>query len=162
MQPTARITLERIAEALENTVLPALPGAEKWASSTVRSAVTLLNQLAKRVAMEGPILAADNDDARAVLRHLLERIRPNEDKRLKEDIEAALQGAAPSPYDIAAMDERNTEYQSLFDRLLRDQYDGQWRGVAAQPIRGAIRAYLKRRLARERDLYLPEFTGPPF
>jgi hypothetical protein len=60
------------------------------------------------------------------------------------------------------MDALNTTYQSLFDRLLRDQYDGAWADDGSQPVRAAIRAYLKRRLERERDIVFPEFAGPPF
>jgi hypothetical protein len=162
MQPTSRILIERIAEALETTVLPVIPPDEKWASSTVRSAMTLLGHLAKRVEREGGILAADNEDARAVLNEVLPQLRDGEDAAIKDDIEAVLRDGGETPYDVPAMDALNTRYQSLFDRLLRDQYGGSWTDDGSQPVRAAIRSYLKRRMERERDLVFPEFAGPPF
>lgn len=162
MRPTSRFLIESIAEALETSVLPVIPADDKWSASTVRSAVTLLGHLAKRVELEGGILAADNDDARAVLADIAPQMRLGQDIALTADIQAALGLAEPSPYDVPAMDARNTRYQALFDRLLRDQYGGAWQDDGSQPVRAAIRAYLKRRMARERDMYFPEFTGPPF
>jgi tRNA threonylcarbamoyladenosine modification (KEOPS) complex Pcc1 subunit len=161
MQPTARILIERVADALDESVLPALSH-DKWSASTVRSAVTLLRHLAKRVELEAAILAADTEDAQAVLNGLLHHIRRSQDAELKTEIDAILADPAPASFGTPAMDAHNTRYQDLFERLLRDQYDGNWTNAQAQPVRGAIRAYLKRRLARERDMYMPEFSGPPF
>jgi hypothetical protein len=162
MQPTSRFLIESTSEALGTVVLPAISADDKWASSTVRSAMTLLGHLAKRVEMEGGILAADNDDARKVLAEVLPKLRKSDDAGLKADIETALSSGKDTPYDVPAMDALNTTYQSLFDSLLRDQYDGAWKDDGSQPVRAVIRAYLKRRLERERNIVFPEFAGPPF
>jgi hypothetical protein len=161
MQPTARILIERVADALDESVLPSLSH-DKWSASTVRSAVTLLRHLAKRVELEAAIIAADTQDAHSVLTGLLPHIRPGEDVELGAGIAAILAEPAPASFDTPAMDAHNTRYQALFERLLRDQYEGGWTNAEEQKVRGAIRAYLKRRLARERDMYMPEFSGPPF
>jgi hypothetical protein len=161
MQPTARTLIDRIADALDETVLPSL-SQDKWSASTVRSAVTLLRHLAKRVELEAAVIAADTADAHTVLTGLLPRIRPGEDAELKAKIAAILAEPAPPSFDTPALDAQNTRYQAVFEQLLRDQYDGGWTNEQAQPVRGAIRAYLRRRLARERDMYMPEFSGPPF
>jgi len=161
MQPTARILIERVADALDESVLPKLLN-DKWSASTVRSAVTLLRHLAKRVELEAAIIAADTEDAQAVLTGLLPHIRPAEDTELKAEITAILAEPAPAAFDTPAMDAHNTRYQALFERLLHDQYEGAWTNAEEQKLRGAIRAYLKRRLARERDMYVTEFSVPPF
>jgi hypothetical protein len=161
MQPNSRLMIERIAAALDASVLPAL-ARDPWAASTVRSAVTLLNHLAKRVDLEAAILAGDIEDAKLVLHETFELMKPGADTTLLTDIAALLADDNPITYDIAALDARNTQYQSVFERLLRDQYEGKWTEAAAQPLRAAIRAYLARHLARERILFVPEFSGPPF
>jgi hypothetical protein len=161
MQPTARTLLERIADALDESVLPALSH-DKWSASTLRSAVTLLRHLAKRVELEAAIIAADTQDANAVLTNLLRHIQPGQDANLPTEIAALLADPAPASFDTPAMDAHNTRYQALFERLLRDQYEGDWTNAEEQHVRGAIRAYLKRRLARECEMYMPEFSGPPF
>ena len=161
MQPTSRTLIERVADALDESVLPNLSH-DKWSASTVRSAVTLLRHLAKRVELEAAIIAEDTADARDVLTGLLRDIRTGEDTALKDEIGAILAEPAVASFDTPAMDAQNTRYQAVLERLLRDQYEGGWTDAREQPVRGAIRAYLKRRLARERDLIVPEFSGPPF
>ncbi|HLY57657.1 MAG TPA: hypothetical protein VKS60_18985 [Stellaceae bacterium] len=75
MRPTSRELIERIAEALTDTVLPAVAH-DKWAASTVRSATTLLNHLAERVEREVPVLLADNADAEETLRAVRALVAP--------------------------------------------------------------------------------------
>jgi hypothetical protein len=150
--------IEAIAEALDGHVLPAV-AKDQWSASTVRSAVTILRHLAKRVELEGGILAEDTADAQAVLTALLPGVK---DAGLKAEVDAVLGAAEPSPHDTAAMDAHNTRYQHVFDLILRQDYAGAWTTEAAQPVRGAIRAYLRRRMAREKVMYIPEFSGPPF
>jgi hypothetical protein len=161
MRPTSEELLERIAEALDQTVLPAV-GDDKWAASVVRSATTLLAHLAKRVPLEAPVLLADNDDARRVLTGIAERFAQSKSSAARE-IETAIGNDTPiDAYDVVALDTRNASYQTVMERLLREHYrDSQVPGAAAD-MRRELRHYFKRRMDRERDMYFPSFTGPPF
>ena len=163
MRPTSVELLERIAEALDQTVLPAVVE-DKWAASVVRSATTLLAHLAKRVPLEAPVLLADNDDARGVLAAIARRFAASGSKTgVVGEIEIAIVDDAPiDAYDVVALDARNTTYQSIMERLLREYYrDSQSPGAAAD-MRRDLRHYFRRRMERERDMYFPSFTGPPF
>jgi hypothetical protein len=161
MRPTSVELLERIAEALDQTVLPAV-GEDKWAASVVRSATTLLGHLAKRVPLEAPVLLADNDDARAVLTDIAARFASSGSNAVRE-IETVIVDDTPiDAYDVVALDTRNATYQRVMERLLREYYrDSQAPGAAAD-MRRNLRHYFKRRMERERDMYFPSFTGPPF
>ncbi len=161
MRPSSVELLERIAEALDQTVLPALAD-DRWAASVVRSSTTLLLHLAKRVQLEAPVLLADNDDARQVLAALLERLAPPDvAPELAAEIANLVgeQTFIPS-HDLAALDTRNRRYQEAMERLLQRR-DGQPPDVQEE-IRRALRSYFKRRMEREREMYFPSFTGPPF
>jgi hypothetical protein len=161
MRPTARALIERIAEALNDTVLPAVAH-DKWAASTVRSATTLLNHLASRVEIELPVLAADNTDAAETLRAV--RALLDLPSAQAEEMASVLADDAPaSAYDLIALEARNRRCQTLIEAILRAIYEpAQQDGSPEAAARALLRDYLARRMARERDLYFPAFVGPPF
>ena len=161
MRPTSAELIESISEALGQTVLPVVAD-DKWAASVVRSAMTLLAHLAKRIELEAPVLIADNDDAHAVLVEIyaggpLPEKYFDLQKRLKETLEGRTETA---PFDVTALDARNRGYQTVIEGLLAGLYDSP--GEREANIRSTLCQYLKRRLERERDIYFPAFTGPPF
>ncbi|HTT83651.1 MAG TPA: hypothetical protein VMF67_09215 [Rhizomicrobium sp.] len=159
MKPGSVELLERIAETLDQTVLPALAD-DKWAASAVRSATTLLHHLAKRIELEAPILLADNSDAKNVLAGIVIHFRADMDAEIAGEIDGLIGDAAPiADYDVTALDARNRRYQAAMARLLDRGAVSSDRG---SEIRGELRAYFKRRSERERDMYFPSFTGPPF
>jgi hypothetical protein len=160
VQPSSSELMARIAAALEEQVMPAL-GDDRWAASALRSAATLLAHLERRVTLEVPILLADNDDAAATLQRIQALPQPSAaNPAVYAEIADLLAEPAVTPaYDVAALQARNRHYQAVMDKLLRDCHvDGHMHAVHAE-----LRAYFKRRLARESDLYFPIFTaGAPF
>jgi hypothetical protein len=161
MRPTTRALIERIAEALNDTVLPAVAH-DKWAASTVRSATTLLNHLASRVEIELPVLVADNTDAAETLRAVRALLHlPSAQAEKMASVLA--EGVPASAYDLIALEARNRRCQALIEAILRAIYgQAQQDGSPEAACRALLRDYLARRMARERDLYFPAFVGPPF
>jgi hypothetical protein len=160
MRPDSSELLEQIARTLDTQVLPAV-GDDRWAASALRSAGTLLAHLARRVKLELPILLADNDDAAATLQRIASHPQP---ESANPAVLAALLDLLAAPacvpaYDVTALEERNRGYQAEMERLLRE-----CRSTGRMPaVHAELRAYFKRRTARERDLYFPVFTtGAPF
>lgn len=162
MRPSSKDLIERIAGQLTDMVLPAV-GDDKWAGSVVRSATTLLNHLAARVEREAPFLLADNEDLRATLGALEQTLGSALPPSLSATLTSALNDAAEIPaYDVTALYARNRAYQDLAEKLLRSLHAPARTDAAARDGQTALRAYLARRLERERDLYFPSFIGPPF
>ena len=159
MRPGSTELLERIAEALDHTVLPAVAD-DKWAASVVRSATTLLHHLARRVELEAPFLLADNSDARDVLAGIAQQTGAGIEAELAAEIELLVGEQTPiAAYDVVALDARNRRYQEAMSQLLERSADASGRTTE---IRRVLRRYFKRRMERERDMYFPAFTGPPF
>lgn len=159
MRPTSAELLETIAQELEERVLPVLQ--DKWGASTVRSAMQLLRHLALRVPLEPRILAADNEDARSVLRfaHLhLVRVEATDLAAAAAD---ALNCPDADPLDVVAADAINETYLRAIETIVaaRDRL----RLIDDPPtIHPSLVDYLERRLERERGLFLPVFLSAPF
>jgi hypothetical protein len=156
MRPTSAELMTRISDALDTTVLPAIKD-DKWAASVVRSAMTLLAHLAKRVELEGPMLVADNQDADTTLQECTDVLNKH---GLHARIEAIRTGTAIAAFDTVALDARNREYQGIVESALRALYGSS--DISEKKARDRLLAYLRRRVGRERDIYFPAFTGPPF
>jgi hypothetical protein len=158
MRPTSAELITRISDALDTTVLPAIKD-DKWAASVVRSAMTLLSHLATRVELEAPVLIADNADADEALRAVAASLakHPALHGRVKNGLE---NGIAIPLYDAVALDARNREYQTVIEAILRELHNSP--DAADRNTRGVLLDYLRRRVGRERDIYFPAFTGPPF
>lgn len=143
MRPTSRDLIESIIAAIDATILPAV--AEKQAASSLRAARTLLEHLAVRVEVEPEVLAADNRDAEGVLAGIGERL-PD----------------APTETGVRALGARNALLQRLVDQRLRAMPIAGRESDEDAAVRAALREYLKRRHARERDMIFPAFLGTPF
>ena len=142
MRPTSRELIESIIAAIDTTILPAVE--EKQAASSLRAARTLLEHLAVRVETEPEVLAADNQDAAAVLAGL-------------GDVPDAGEGGG-----VLALRARNAALQSAIDQRLRAMPIAGRESPAQAEVRRVLRDYLARRLARERDMIFPAFLGTPF
>jgi hypothetical protein len=158
MRPSSAQLITRISEALDTTVLPAIVD-DKWAASVLRSATTLLNHLAARVEIEVPILLEDNEDARATLADV-ENALGNRAVLLALVEDALAAHEAVPTWNATALDARNRDYQTAIEHILRELYGT--RDAAEQEARETLLNYLRRRVGRERDLYFPAFTEPPF
>lgn len=156
MRPTSAELMTRMSDALDTTVLPAIKD-DKWAASVVRSTVTLLAHLAKRVELEGPMLVGDNQDADTTLQECTDVLAKH---GLRKQFDAVHAEAIIQAYDTVALDARNREYQAIVELALRKLHKSS--EVSDKKARAALLAYLRRRVSRERDIYFPAFTGPPF
>jgi hypothetical protein len=156
MRPTSPELISAIVESLERQVAPHVE--DKWAASALRSATQLLNHLAVRVEREGGVLVEDNQDVRRVLEAVLPRLAAHPDLAGPHAVaQEALNESEPNLQDRASLDARNESYQAAVEALLRHA------GVRAlDELHQSLRGYLRRRLQRERALYFPVFTGPPF
>lgn len=156
MRPTSGELIQSIVSALESQVAPQVQ--DKWAASVLRSAAQLLKHLAVRTEEEGRVLIEDNQDARQVLEAIAPRLLGAAAAvELCATMQGALNMADPAPYDSVALGVRNDAYQWAVERLVRHRDVVRDAGVHDE-----LHAYLQRRLKRERHLYFPVFTGPPF
>jgi cell division septum initiation protein DivIVA len=159
MRPTSAELLETIAQELEDRVLPVVQ--DKWAASTLRSAMQLLRHLALRVPLEPRILAEDNKDARAALLLARDRLTRLGESDLAAAAAAALDSDAADPLDVAAADAINERYLRAIETIVaaRDRL----RATDDPPtIHQSLVDYLQRRLQREHPMFLPVFLSAPF
>ena len=159
MRPTSEELLGSIAQALEDQVLPVVQ--DKWAASTLRSAMQLLRHLAIRVVREPGILAADNADLREVLSAATAELAQAGLGDLEAAVCAALAAGNPDPLDVAAADRLNEGYLRAVEALIAAR-DRLRQARPAGELHAALVEYLRRRLEREHDLFLPVFLSPPF
>ena len=165
MRPSAREIIEGIAWTLDNRVAP--HATEPWAASSLRSIRGLLQHLAERVEVEGPLLADDNADLRAVLAGALGRLGGNGAawQTLAPGIRAALERVwrDPAAYPtVASLSEENGALSALVERLIHALHADGLDDLARAATMAAVREYLARQAERERPLFLPAFTGPPY
>ena len=154
MRPTSREIIEGIVAAIDTTILPAVE--EKQAASSLRAARTLLVHLAARVDVEGDILIADNADAEETIGEILAR-----DAATFPRLAHAL-AARSDDRCLATLQVRNEALQEAVDQTLRALPRAGSEAPPEADARKALRAYLARRHARERDLVFPAFLGTPF
>src|SRR5271155_1664425 len=159
MRPTSAELLETIAQELEDRVLPVVQ--DKWAASTLRSAMQLLRHLALRVPLEPRILAEDNEDARAALMLARDRLTRLGESELAAAAAAALHSEAADPLDVVAADAINERYLRAVETIVaaRDRLQP----IDDPPtIHQSLVDYLQRRLRREHAMFLPVFLSAPF
>lgn len=165
MKPSAKSIIDGISWVLDNRVAP--HATEAWAASSLRSISGLLKHLSARVELEGPLLAEDNADLRALLSGATTRLDGGSLRTLKKEVTATLEREWRNPEaypTVASLEEENEALNEHVERLIHVLHDD------AAPIDAQARAkleaeitdYLKRQRERERPLYVPAFTGPPF
>jgi hypothetical protein len=158
MRPGTPELLDSIAEQLGEQVLPAVT--DKWAASTVRSAIQLLRHLALRVEHEPYLLAAEAVDLEKTFKQVAAGLSGTELSELKAAVQCALARPAAPLNDHTAQCARDEALQCTVESLV----------AARELIRSAtgttavhdlLLAYLERRLVRERELITPFQTTPP-
>ena len=158
MKPSTREIIENIIKSLDEVVLPVVE--DKQAASSLRSARTLLDHLARRVEGDADMLLADNADALVVFTTIASRFAG---QKAASSIQAFLStGGDESAQSIATLQVRNEAMQNVMDLALRGLPPAGAEGADEAAIRAELRAYLGRRLARERDMIFPAFLGTPF
>jgi hypothetical protein len=158
MRPTTPELLDSIAEQLGEQVLPAVT--DKWAASTVRSAIQLLRHLALRVEHEPRLLAAESMDLQLTLKRVAEALSDTELSELKTATQFALTIPAAPANDHAAQCARDAAVQGTVEALVaaRDLIRS---ATGTTDVHDWLLAYLERRLVRERELIIPFQTTPP-
>jgi hypothetical protein len=165
MRPSSKSIIDGISWVLDKRVAP--HATEAWAASSLRSISGLLKHLSVRVELEGPLLAEDNADLRAVLSDATTRLDGGSLRALKSEVAATLErewrnpGAYPT---VASLEEENEALNEHVERLIHVLHDDA-APIDAQEraeLKSEIADYLKRQRERERPLYVPAFTGPPF
>jgi hypothetical protein len=158
MRPSAPELLDAIAEQLGSQVLPVVQ--DKWAASTVRSAMQLLRHLALRVVLEPRLLVAEAADLHGLLTHASVLLRPTSQAALRAELQTALALPAPAPHDIAAQTARDNAWLVVVEKLVaaRDELRV---ATGSSLLHEALVAYLERRLLRERELIAPFIHTPP-
>lgn len=146
MRPTAIELVTRIRQAIDDTILPKVE--DKIAASSLRSARVLLDHLAARLEHEPAFLAADNADAHAVLDRAMAAMSTADAEPIRAAVAAAEAG------DPA---QANDDLQHGVELALAAV-----RRAPSAAIHDELKAYLARRLERERPMFFPAFTAAPF
>jgi hypothetical protein len=146
MRPTAIELVSRIRQAIDDTILPKVE--DKIAASSLRSARVLLDHLASRLEHEPAFLAADNADAGAVLARAI---------KMLSTADAGPIRAAVSSAETSDPAQANDELQHGVELALAAV-----RRAPSAELHGELKAYLARRLERERPMFFPAFTAAPF
>lgn len=158
MRPTSPELIDAIVDALEKRVLPAVT--DKWAASTVRSAMQLLRHLAVRVELE-PRLVPELD---AELATELERVRDGlSDARLadlRNRVDAALALPEPAAGDVAARDARFEQRRAAAESVIAAR-DRVRECTGSSALHDSLVDCLLRQLDRERALIAPFQSTPP-
>ena len=119
MRPSSKEIIRGISWVLDKRVAP--HATEAWAASSLRSISGLLKHLAVRVELEGPLLAEDNADLRALLADALPRLAGDTPGALNDEVTATLerQWREPEAYPtIASLEEENEALNAHLERLI--------------------------------------------
>lgn len=159
MKPDAPQMLKAIAVALERDVLPHV--GDKWAASSTRSAIQLLQHLAIRVTLEPRILADEALRLEEWLPVLAVALEAAGEAALAQEAKVAGVPSGAPAHDLQAAQAYDERRLALLERLLADRERLESQHETREwPAR--IVDYLRGRLERERELYLPVFLTPPF
>ncbi|HJP40771.1 MAG TPA: hypothetical protein QGF35_03590 [Dehalococcoidia bacterium] len=166
MRPSSKEIIDGISWVLNNRVAP--HATEAWAASSLRSVAGLLKHLSVRVESEGQILSEDNSDLRALLMNVAARLGDGSgtsqwtaEVRASLDKEWRATGSYPT---VGSLEEENYALNSHLEKFMHLLHDAGAgiRESETTEIEADVGAYLKRQMERERPLYNPPFTGPPF
>lgn len=159
MRPTTPELLSGIARALESQVLPKLE--DKWAASTVRSAIQLLDHLERRVELEPGLLAIEHDELDALFAQIIGTLREANWAGLPALLEFGAAGPATVSQDLAGLAARDEARLAILETLVARRVEIA-RATGSDELHKGIIAYLLRRIGREKPMILPVLLGPPF
>ena len=164
MRPSARELIEGVAWSLQEKVVPVTE--DKWAASTLRSVRCLLEHLAQRVEVEGPLLFEDNLDARGTLANARRHLLGAAHEGIHEWCDQVAAGLAapwrqPGEYPgVASLTGENDMLRELVDLGIRILHEA---GAVTDSPRGQAReeldGYVRRRLARDQPMFSPFMAG---
>ena len=129
--------------------------------------VTTAEITLRRVELEGPLLTEDNADLRVLLVNATPRLAGESLAVLKKDVTETLgrEWRAPGAYPtVASLEAENEALNENLERLIHVLHDGSspLQADARAELQAQVTGYLERQRERERPLYVPAFTGPPF
>lgn len=135
---------------------------DKWAASTLRSVRCLLEHLAQRVEVEGPLLFEDNGDARGALASAREHLLGVDDERIQRwcadvaaDLDPPWRQAGEYP-GVGSLTGENDMLRGLVDRGIRVLHEaGAVPDGVGDQARGDLDGYVRRRLARDQPMFSP-------
>lgn len=158
MRPSTPELLGSIAAALEQQVLPVVQ--DKWAASTLRSAMQLLRYLALRVPSEPAILRAQAADLQLVLTQVTASIERVNLADLLAKLQTFVAQPQPDALDNTALETYCESGLRVIEALIaaRDRLRS---ATGSSATHDMLIDCLQRQLARERDLILPFHTSPP-
>jgi len=164
MRPDLIDVLNAISRTFDAEVAPTVPeGLAKSQSNTISN---LLRHATLRAELEGPTLAEDNEDLRAVLDDAAAYARGHADLAELADKLAAPCPTITGPAGYRGLAQVWEEAITLRWRLqhaieqLQAVRPAHRHEAAYGQLRDAIRGYLDRQLAREGQWITPAFTGP--
>lgn len=147
MRPSALELVVRVRQAIDDAVLPFVE--DKLAASSLRSAKVLLDHAAKLIELEAGFLAEDNADVRAVLAKAATELAGAEQAPALNAVLAEAEQSDPA--------KANDDYQRALEIALAAV-----RQSRAEALHADLRAYIARRIERERPMFFPAFSAAPF
>jgi hypothetical protein len=150
--------LDAIADALDLQVLPVTD--DKWAASTVRSAVQLLRYLSLRVVQEPALLPQQLAQLRTALQKIDAMLTSPQLADLRGGVRAALRRPAPPAHDMPALDAEIDILLRAAESVIAARQRVQ-DASGSSAIHDALLGCLTRQLSAERELILPFQSTPP-
>ncbi len=163
MRPSSAELLHSIAEALERQVLPGVT--DKWAASTLRSAMQLLHHLALRIEHEPALLRQQRTELIAALTATHADLAAPAKQvpqllALRGQLERALHGAAAPSDDVLTLERCVEELLAAAERVIAAR-DSLRAATGSSVISDTLVELLARQLARELPLIEPFQSKPP-
>jgi hypothetical protein len=158
MRPGSGELLDAIADALDRQVLPAVE--DRWAASTLRSAVQLLRHLALRVECEPQLLPQQAAALRKTLRVVEPMLTAPGLSDLRAGINSALQRPSAPTQDLVALDVEIDSLQRAAEAVIAAR-DRVLAATGAPTIHNLLISCCTERLAAEASLITPFQSTPP-
>ena len=168
MRPSSTELLQSVAEALERQVLPSVT--DKWAASTLRSAMQLLRHVALRVEREPALLCQQAVDLASVLTRthaeLSTAVQSAAGKSalglaaLCNELTRVLSEPAVPPDDLATMEHRVAGLLAAAESVIAAR-DAVRAATGSSAVHDALVEALSRQLARELPMIEPFQSTPP-
>jgi hypothetical protein len=163
MRPSSTELLQSVAEALERQVLPSV--ADKWAASTLRSAMQLLRHVALRIEREPALLRQQAADLAAALTRThaaLSAAGPSAPglAALHNELARVLSEPMVAPDDLAMLDRRVEALLAAAESVIAAR-DVVRAATGSSAVHDALVEALSGQLARELPMIEPFQSTPP-